>query len=355
MSSSDKDLNIPNLGPAQRDPDLSPAKTAPTPEPEPVVSASAPAAVAKVEPQVIVKKGGMGVFTGGLLVMALGACGGMGYWLMELETQFRGRSAELTDARYQIGELRELLQSAESSALESGKSVISQVDDMAKEAGNRYRQYDAALEQLQAAARAENPVLVKQAGLINGQAAQLKQQSELLKEQDEQLTDLVALVGAQQALLDEQAVALQAQRSRLEQAEKQLEQMLSQAANVERAVRFVTELKISQDKLGAAQVSQGQDTAKLLAQLQRSLQQTRSELSTQTGILNEQLAEQSDQISVLSATAGKTPGADPALQRRVAINEDAIRAFDGTRRQLNRDLLQIRKRLNNLQLKVEQR
>ncbi|WP_315980678.1 hypothetical protein [Aliamphritea spongicola] len=51
---------------------------------------------------------------------------------------------------------------------------------------------------------------------------------------------------------------------------------------------------------------------------------------------------------------GNQGGATAAsLERRVKINEQAVKAIDGSRLVLNKELLRIRQRLNNLQLQVE--
>ncbi len=367
MSSSDNDLNVPNLGPAQRDPELvNGAAAAPpqaaaaveqpamAPQPKvPVAPAAAPVAAAA-------GGRGLGVFTGGLLVLVLAACGGLGYWLMELQLQFQTRSAELTEARYQIGELRELLQVAESSSLQSGRGLISEVGQLSTTAQSKYTHYDSEIAKLWTIAYQRNkPQLEAQQKALAGQAAQLKSQAEKQTAQEGQLTNLLALVEAQKTLLDEQAVALQAQSSQLGTAQKELKSMAAQSENVEKAVKFVTALKISQDKLSSSQSSTVKATDTAVATVRRELANTRTELGTQAEILNEQLAEQADTLKALQSRVGKgnssNTAASPALKRRIAHNEDAIRAFDGTRRQLNRELLQIRQKLNNLQLKVESR
>lgn len=366
MSSSDNDLNVPNLGPAQRDPELVNGSAA-TPPPAAAVAeavvekpATASAPQSAAAPASVPSAGrGLGIFTGGLLVVVLAACGGLGYWLMELQLQFQTRSAELTEARYQIGELRELLQVAESSALQSGKGLISEVGQLSTTAQSKYTHYDSEIAKLWTIAYQRNrPELEAQKKALTGQAEQLKAQAAKQASQDEQLTDLLALVEAQKTLLDEQAVALQAQASQLGVAQKDLKAMAAQSENVEKAVKFVTALKISQDKLSSSQSNTVKATDTAVATVRRELASTRTELSTQAEILNEQLAEQADALSALQAKVGKggsSAALDPSVKRRIAHNEDAIRAFDGTRRQLNRELLQIRQKLNNLQLKVESR
>ena len=47
-------------------------------------------------------------------------------------------------------------------------------------------------------------------------------------------------------------------------------------------------------------------------------------------------------------------GSAAELERRVKVNEQAVKAIDGSRLLINKELLQIRQKLNNLQLKVEQ-
>lgn len=368
MSSSDNDLNVPNLGPAQRDPELvngsattaPPAAAVAEPAVEKPATASAPQGPVAAAPVATASAGrGLGIFTGGLLVLVLGACGGLGYWLMELQLQFQTRSAELTEARYQIGELRELLQVAESSALQSGKGLVSEVGQLSTTAQSKYTHYDSEIAKLWTVAYQQNkPRLEEHKKLLANQTDQLKAQAAKQKTQDGQLTDLLALVEAQKTLLDEQAVALQAQASQLGVAQKELKSMAAQSENVEKAVKFVTALKISQDKLSSSQSNTVKATDTAVATVRRELASTRTELSTQAEILNEQLAEQADVLSALQAKVAKGGGSaalDPAVKRRIAHNEDAIRAFDGTRRQLNRELLQIRQKLNNLQLKVENR
>jgi len=353
MSSSDKDLNIPNLGPAQRDHDVAPAPRAAADEPTPAAKPAPAAAQVQAAPAAAPRRRGFGIFTGGLLLMVLAACGGLGYWMMDLQLQFQTRTVELTEARYQLGELQELLKSAEDSALESGKSLITQVGELNTAAQKKYSHYDSELAKLNTKVDQRNRLqLDAQKKALAEQQTAMAAQAKQLKSQDGQITDLLALVEAQKTLLDEQAVLLQSQQSRLEQAEKQLQ---SQAGNVEKAVEFVTALKISQEEMGANQNANSRSAEAALADLKKELASTRAELSTQAGILNEQLAEQADSLSALQSSAGKAPAADPGLSRRIAINEDAIQAFDGTRRQLNRELLQIRQKLNNLQLRIESR
>lgn len=341
MSSSDKDLNIPNLGPAQRDPDVAAQQPTARVKPEPAAP-SAPRPSATVSPATAPRAGGFGIFTGGLLLLVLAACGGLGYWVMELQQQFQARTVELTEARYQLGELQELLKSAEDSALESGKSLITQVAELNKAAQQKYRAYDSELARLKTSVEQRNRL-------------EIEAQKKALAAQKAELSELETLAQAQKTLLDQQAAAMNAQNRRIEVAEKQLTAMAKQGENVEKAVKFVTALKISQDKLSTDQRSKGKALDDAVAALKRDLATTRTEISTLTEIFNEQLAEQSEAISGVKAGLGKATAGDPGLQRRVAINEDAIRAFDGTRRQLNRELLQIRQKLNNLQLKIETR
>jgi len=366
MSSSDNDLNIPNLGPAQREPDLAAGpKAAPKPAAQPV----APEIEATAQQPVTVvteRRRGVGVLTGGVLMMVVAACVGLGYWVMELQLQFQTRTAELTEARYQIGELRELLQTAESSALESGQSLIGQVGQMSSTAQSKYTHYDSEIAKLWTIAYQRNkPELEAQKKTLQAQSEQLTSQSKLLDEQGKQLAtqnkqlgELLTLVEAQKVLLAKQDEALKTQQKQFAETDKQIAGLVTQSANVDKAVNYVNELKSSQDQLSTAQTSQSKATGDALASVKRELAGTRTELSTQAEILNEQLAEQADALKVLEArlnNAPKTSSGDTGLKRRVAINEDAIRAFDGTRRQLNRELLQIRQKLNNLQLKVESR
>ena len=108
------------------------------------------------------------------------------------------------------------------------------------------------------------------------------------------------------------------------------------------------------DQLAALQPQMGADLKKIRAEIAAA--QTNIRLSEEA-LAEEQDALQKTQRGLTDRVAVLERGArsgNSGLQRRVKANEDAVKSFDAIRRELNRNLIQIKKKINALQLAVEQ-
>ncbi|MBY4678618.1 hypothetical protein [Marinobacterium arenosum] len=323
MSSSDEDINI-SLGPAERDPgDKRPAA-------KPTRAAAPPAA----KPATGGKPGGgPGLLTRGVLVLLVVACGGLGYGLLELQNQLKSRDAQLQQATAQLAELQELLQVAESSAAESGQSLVGQLGQLKSSLAEKSKHYDSEIAKLWTVAYQRNKPT------LEAHDKTLAELDKKLAGQDKQL-----------AALDKQ---LKAQQGELAKVGKSV-------AAVDQAAKSVAGLDAAQKKLAAEQAALNKSSDAAIGDLKKRLTSLDGELQRRANLLAEQQTVLSDSLKQLQQQQANarddraSTAVSDELQRRIAINEEAIQAFDGSRRQLNRELLQIRQKLNNLQLKLEQ-
>lgn len=143
--------------------------------------------------------------------------------------------------------------------------------------------------------------------------------------------------------LEQQAEQLTALEKQLAAAEKSIADTRSQAEKATRELSTLASLK-------AEQASLEKQFSARIESLGRQLDTFESSLKLESeGRLKVQ-QELADQLSQLEGDNGQSA----ELAQRIRQNEQAIKAIDGTRRQLSQDLLRIRQQLNNLQLRLEQ-
>ncbi len=245
--------------------------------------------------------GGSLLVTAILLLLAAGG-GYLGYNLMQQQEQLVQLQAELGRAQGRVESLEALLEVASDSAEQSGQTLqqrLQAVDGRMKE---RFTHYDSEIAKLWTVAYQRNK-------------PQLEQQAEQLKKLQAQLAETETTLAAVRKDADKAADAL-AQTSALK-------------------TELAAQKKVLQARLSAAE--------KQLDTLEQGLKlESEGRLKVQ-----KQLTEQ---------LAGLSGGSDVTAQlaQRIRQNEQAIKAIDGTRRQLSQDLLRIRQQLNNLQLRMEQ-
>lgn len=343
MSTSDKDLEIPDLGPAQRDVANAPA----VPVAAPVKNTLAPPAARPVEKS----SNGNGIVINAVLILLVVGGVVLGYGLMELQKQLQQRTEQLLTTQQQLDQLKESLQVAETSASESGQSLSSQVSKLSSDAQQRVKHVDSELAKLWTVAYQRNkPQLESQQKALESQKAASEQQQKSISDLRKQLSQAESAL----AKMTKQFTQLSADAKRNNQLSGELANAQQSLAGLSKAIG---ELNSNQKRL----IAEGDSNRKSLKQVSQGLNGSKSELSTQTAILTEQTAQNSDQLASLERQLGKLKAdqkkqADAqGLGRRVERNEEALRAFDGTRRQLNNELLTLRKKLNNLQLKLERR
>lgn len=237
-----------------------------------------------------------------ILLLLVAAGGYLGYNLMQQQEQLAGLQAELSQARARVESLESLLEVTSDSAEQSGQTLQQRLQDVDTRIKERFTHFDSEIAKLWTIAYQRNK-------------PQLEQQAELLKALQAQLADAETAVAT-----------LRKSAGKADDALTQLSGLKTEQASLKKAL---------QARLAAAE--------KQLDTLEQGLKlESEGRLKVQ-----KQLA---DQLSGLSG------GGDEVAQlaQRIRQNEQAIKAIDGTRRQLNQDLLRIRQQLNNLQLRMEQ-
>lgn len=246
-------------------------------------------------------KGGSLLITLILLLLVAGV-GYLGYALTEQQERFQELRHDLTLAQQRVEVLEELLEVTSDSAAQSGQTLQQRLEDLSGKAEERFSHFDSEIAKLWTIAYQRNK-------------PQLETHTKQLK----------ALEGGQSELNS----ALQQIRRQAGQAEEALTQ--AQAAKTAAAA---VQKKLEAHLKGLEQQ---------LSTLEQGLKvETEGRLKVQESLTRE-----------LAALKGGQ-GSEAELAQRVRQNEQAINAIDGTRRQINQELLRIRQQLNNLQLKVEQ-
>lgn len=237
-----------------------------------------------------------------ILLLLVAAGGYLGYNLMQQQEQLAGLQTELSQAQARVESLESLLEVTSDSAEQSGQTLQQRLQDVDTRIKERFIHFDSEIAKLWTIAYQRNK-------------PQLEQQAELLKALQAQLADAETAVAT-----------LRKSAGKADDALAQLGGLKTEQASLKKAL---------QARLAAAE--------KQLGTLEQGLKlESEGRLKVQ-----KQLA---DQLSGLSG------GGDEVAQlaQRIRQNEQAIKAIDGTRRQLNQDLLRIRQQLNNLQLRMEQ-
>lgn len=284
------DFDIPDLGPA--DPDRV----------APVAKSGATRKTAARKPAEA--RSGGGLFQPLILILLVAACSGLGYLGLTMYEQLESEKQTVATLQQQVTELRELLNVAESSAQASGSTLQDQIARQSSTAEEKYKHFDSEIAKLWTIAYQRNKPEIEK------QAAQLAEQVKQLDKAEKALAAQEKLVKSQAAVIKR----LETQdSSRQAELDKSLKQISSQIEEARKALRL-SEAALAEEVAG-------------LVQSDRKL---------------------TDRIA---AVENQQRG--NALERRVALNEEAIEAFDATRRDLNNSLLQVRKKLNELQLAVE--
>lgn len=291
MRDQDKDLELPSFGPAERELNTNPSSGHP-------VGSSRHSATKK-------SGGALGYLIMLFLVIAVG---GLGYWSFLQHQQLLALEAERANIDQKIVELQQLFLVAGNSAAQTGETLQSQVEKQALTAQQQFEQLSDEVTQSKAeiaklwvvAHQRNTPKIAELETQLKTALSQVKTQAKAMGDASEQLTKL-----------DKQLKAIKAKESDNQQQIVTIKQG---------AAALSTELQILSESIESEQAQQGKSLSALAKQV--------------SGLKSEQ-------------------GSAGALERRVRINEQAVKAIDGSRLQLNNELLQIRQKLNNLQLKVE--
>ncbi|WP_415881974.1 hypothetical protein [Neptuniibacter sp. QD34_54] len=241
---------------------------------------------------------GGGVVQSVVMVILVVAVSVLGYFGFEM---YQSQQATFEKAQAQIVQLEALLKETEQGAVESGEELQGNVSSLESFLKQKDKQLDSEIAKLWDIAHKKN-----------------------------------------KPLIEKQAKELAALKKTLQAQEKTVKSLKSQVAQQKKTLASVSGLK----KTVNAEV----------AKLTKLTSRVESEMRTTNELAKEQMEDLLKAQRTLTDRLAKLEGKNNAdLERKVKVNEQAIRAFDGTRRQLNQDLLQVRQKLNNMQLLLEQR
>lgn len=291
MNRDDDNIEVPNFGPAGDD-RSAPSSMRPRSGDAPV-TAPAP------------KSSGGGIIQSLVMVILVVAVSVLGYFGFEM---YQSQQATFEKAQAQIVQLEGLLKDAEQGAAESGEELQGNVSSLESVLKQKDKQLDSEIAKLWDIANKKNkPLLEKQA-----------------KE-----------LAAFKKSLAAQEKAVKSLKSQVASQKKQINAQKKQLAGISALKKELSA------ELGKA--------AKLTSRVE-------TEMRTSSQLVQEQVDELAAAQRKLKDRMAKVEGKSTAeLARKVKLNEQAIRAFDGTRRQLNQDLLQVRQKLNNMQLLLERK
>ena len=340
MSHDNNDLQVPNLGPADRSP-----VTLKVDVSEKTIHSEQLAAHSVAQ-----TGNGGGWFTTLILVLLTAACSGLGYLGFGLQQTIVEQQQATNNAAERITELEKMLNVASDSAAQTGQTLEQRLTQVNQDATAKYTLYDSEIAKLWDVANKRNK------SSIDALNTELKGLTERLGKTDQANS---ALAKGQQAQTKQLATFEQTVES-VEQKVAQVAALSTQTAAVEKKL---TELIKANSQLSKDQLALGKEQAALKsvdAQNLKSLKQSIATLQTQIAIFEETLGEeQSSQQASLKKMAGRLSAVEQSsrsgggdIETRVKTNEQAIRAIDGTRRQMTSDILFLTKKLNALQLKV---
>lgn len=299
MNRDDENLNVPNLGPA-----------------EPVSGARPGAAAeAKPAPQTEEPSRGGGLVQSLVIIILIVAVCALGYFGFDVyQAQLKDETTFLK-AQQQMEQLQALIKKAEEGAVQSGEKLQGDVSSLESSLRQKDKQLDSEIAKLWAVSYQKNkPQIEKQSKEIAALQKSLESMKKEFSGQNKTIKSLQSTVSKQ---------------------DKQLKTIAKTKAEVE-----------------ALQTSVKAEVAKLSKLIARVETETRAN----NEFMQEQQAEMVKTQRALTDRIIKLEGKSTAgLERRVKLNEQAVKAFDSTRSQLSQDLLFVKQKLNNLQLMIEKK
>ncbi len=297
MNRDDENLNVPNLGPA-----------------EPVSGARPGAAVgAKPAPQTEEPSRGGGIVQSLVIIILIVAVCALGYFGFDVyQAQLKDETTFLK-AQQQMEQLQALIKKAEEGAVQSGEKLQGDVSSLESSLREKDKKLDSEIAKLWVIAHQKNQPKIEQ-----------------------QSKDIAALKKSLSALEKDktaQQKSIKSLQSTIKAQEKQLKSVAAAKTEIDALQKAV---KVEVSKL-----------SKLIARVE-------TETRANTEFMQEQQDEMIKTQRALTDRIIKLEGKSTAgLERRVKLNEQAVKAFDSTRSQLSQDLLFVKQKLNNLQLMIE--
>ncbi|SEG53145.1 hypothetical protein [Marinobacterium lutimaris] len=236
-----------------------------------------------------------------ILLLLAGGVAGLGYWTLEMKKTLDAQQAELEKTRERLAEVSETLALNSDSASEAGQTLMGRIGELEGQASEKYEHFDSEIAKLWTVAYQRNkPQLEEQQKALDAQGKAVESLQQTLADTEKKVA---AVEGTQQELASV--------KKSLASLESSLDQQKSRIESVSSDASFA--LSLEKDERTAAQQS-----------MQGKVQSLQQKLDSQ-----------------------------PDLSRKISSIEQSIQAIDGSRRQFNQSLLQLRDQLNQLQRRVE--
>jgi len=258
-------------------------------------------------------RGGGFLLTLILLVLTAGVVG-LGYWTVGLKQELAEQQAVLTKAQARLADMEQLLALTSDTASQSGQTLMGRLGQMETRAGEKYEHFDSEIAKLWTVAYQRNK-------------PQLEEQKKVL---------------------DAQAKALETQAAELAELKKQLAsadgKLTKLGGRVDSGLNDISGVKKQVAGLESSLQEQAENLKAVSADSSFALSLEKDERVS----AHQALSARVDKL-VQSAQGGS------GLSQRIATIEQSIQAIDGSRRQFNQSLLQLRDQINQLQRRLDGR
>jgi len=291
------------------------------------------------------KRGGSWIHS--LLIFVLfGSVSAMGYWGYDFlqDQQQRILLAEATEAR--IADLEQLLEDSRAQARKSGQTLQQRLDEQKnlveaqkKVMDTQYLEYEEKFARLIENANEEQAAQLAQ---FNAEISKLEQK---VKNAQEDAKEEMGFMTSQQKTalsgLEDRLVEIGSLRTGL----TNLEIAQTKAQSVQQGV--VADLaSFNNDLVGVAEKSKLE-----LEELKKELVVLDSSIEKYKSSAHDSLKSLASKVSVIAKKAA--PKLNAAVVARLDKTENAIRAFDGTRAQVNKDIQRLKSKVNKIQLQLQ--
>jgi uncharacterized protein HemX len=237
-----------------------------------------------------------------ILLLLVAGVGYLGFTLSEQQGRLQQLEQKLAQARERVETLEAMLEVTSDSAAQSGQTLQQRLGELNRQMQERVRQVDSEIAKLWTIAYQRNKPQ------LDAQAQRLQALEGSLAELDASLKSLGQQAAQAGKALEEASAAKAVASTTRQRLDARLEGVEARLTTLEQGLKAESEGRLK---------------------VQRKL--------------TEQLARLQE-----------GQGGSAELAQRIRQNEQAISAIDGTRRQINQELLRLRRQVNNLQLKVEQ-
>lgn len=300
---------------------------------------------AQMQNVTVIKRGGSWLHSFFILLL-LGAVSAMTYWGYDFlqDQQQRILLAQATEER--IADLEQLLEDSRAQAKKSGQTLQQRLDEQHNLVQQQKKLMDTQYLEYQR----------KFAALIDN--ANTKQAEQLAQFNAEISKLELKVKNAQEDAQEEMGFMTSQQKTALSGLEERLVEMDALRTSV-------TNIEITQTKQQGTQqglladlealsidVSGGSDkSADQLVSLKKELQSLDANLEKYKGSAHASLKALASKVSIIAKKAA--PKLSAAVVARLDKTENAIRAFDGTRAQVNKDIQRLKSKVNKIQLQLQ--